>query len=172
MEDKFIRGFLLFAAALFAVPSYLLWRNALVEGWPDDFNGWLGLVMAPSFFIGSLIYLIFYRRVKKFDDELQEDMDNNTRRGSVITIVLFSLMYILVGADAAVSHFVKHEPVQEWEYYAWGLMVIILVVSIVIAKTNLMEKMCDRLHNFLTREGWHILDRMIFKDMYDEETDE
>lgn len=172
MEDKFIRGFLLFAAALFAVPSYLLWRNALVEGWPDDFNGWLGLVMAPSFSIVSLIYLIFYRRVKKFDDELQEDMDNNTRRGSVITIVLFSLMYILVGADAAVSHFVKHEPVQEWEYYAWGLMVIILVVSIVIAKTNLMEKMCDRLHNFLTREGWHILDRMIFKDMYDEETEE
>ena len=94
------------------------------------------------------------------------------RRGSVITIVLFSLMYILVGADAAVSHFVKHEPVQEWEYYAWGLMVIILIVSIVIAKTNLMEKMCDRLHNFLTREGWHILDRMIFKDMYDDETDE
>lgn len=169
MEDKMKRGFLFFAAALIAVPSYLMWREALVEGWPHDYNGWLGLFMMPIFSIVALIYAIFYRRVKQFDDELQQDMYEHTRRGNVITIVLFSLMYILVGAESVVSHVVEHKPVQKWEYYAWALMAFILIVVIIIGKTDLMDKMCDRLHNFLTRKGWINLDRMIFEDMYDDE---
>ena len=172
MEDKLTRGFLFFAAILFAVPSYLLWRDVLVEGWPEDFNGWLGLVMAPSFSIVALLYAIFYRRAKQFDDELQQDMDDNTRRGKRIFVVLISLMFILVGAEAVASHVVEHKPVQEWEYYAYTLFVILWIGLIIIITTNLWVKMCDRLHNFLTKKGWLKLDRMIFKDIYDDETDE
>ena len=68
MEDKQNRIKLFFAVTFFAAVGYVLWRNALVEGWPEDFNGWLGLIMTPIFSIGSLIYLIFYRRVKQHDD--------------------------------------------------------------------------------------------------------
>ena len=108
---------MLFVALLIAAPTYLSWRKAIVEGWPEDYNGWLGLGMFPLFSIGALLCAIFYRRVDQFDKVLQQDIDNNTRRGKLVSVTLYSFMFIIVGADVMVSHVVKHKPVQEWEYY-------------------------------------------------------
>ena len=170
MEDKLKRGFLFFAAALFAVPTYLLWRNALVEGWPQDLNGWMGLILSPTMSIVALIYAIFYRRAKQVDDELQQDMDDNTRRGKRIYVIGVSIVAIIIGANFVEDHAVKHNPVQEWEYYAYGLIAVIWIAVIVWGCTSLGDKMSVWLHTFLTKKGWYTIDRMIFND--EDDTDE
>lgn len=82
LEDKRKRGSLIFGGILFTLPTYILWKEVIVsQQWPDDLNGWLGLLMCPMFSIVSFAYAIFYRRAKEADDRLQEDMDTNTRRG-------------------------------------------------------------------------------------------
>ena len=170
MEDKLKRGFLFFAAALFAVPTYLLWRNALVEGWPQDLNGWMGLILFPTMSIVALIYAIFYRRAKQVDDEWQRDLENNTRRGKRLFIVLYSFMImVLPGIGAVDAHLINHEPIQEWEYVAFALIIVIWIVGLIINATDGVD---DRLHNFLTRKGWFSIDRLIFKDQYEDETEE
>ena len=176
IDDILKIGFLLFAAALFAVPTYLLWRKALVEGWPDDYNGWLGLALFPIFSIGPLLYAIFYRRVKQFDDKLQQDMDDNTRRGRRITLVLYSLILILPALEAVYDHIIKHNPVQEREYFIYGLIFVVWLGGLFIGLIIDQEKIIlflEKIHLFLEKRGWHFLDKLLFKDMFDEdETDE
>lgn len=80
LEDKLKRGFLFFCGAVFAVPTYLMWKVVVVEHqWPDDYNGWLGLFMMPAFSIVGFVYAIFYRRVKAVDDRLEDAMNKKIR---------------------------------------------------------------------------------------------
>ena len=167
-EDILQRGFLFFCGALFAVPSYLLWKTPVVEHhWPDDFNGWLGLIMCPTFSIVAFLYAIFYRRAKEYDERLQEDMDNNTRRGNTIFIVSFSVMFILLAIQLLESHLFKAEPWETWEYFALPLFTVVWVVALIVT----LKVDDEKLHKFLTKMGWHWLDRQIFKDTFDDEED-
>ena len=51
LDDKLKRGFLFFAGALFAVPTYIMWRKVVVgHQWPDDFNGWLDRMIFKDYF--------------------------------------------------------------------------------------------------------------------------
>jgi len=165
-EDKLKRGFLFFAGALFAVPSYLFWKKVVVgHQWPDDFNGWLGLFMMPAFTIVSLLYAIFYRRAKAVDDRMEADMNNNTRRGKVIYAILMSSIFILVGIEILELHVIKHQPVQTGEYVALPALLIVWIVTLVFAL-----KIDDcQLHDFLVKKNLRWLDRMIFKGTFDEE---
>lgn len=169
LEDKLKRGFLFFCAALFAVPSYIMWKEPIVEQqWPDDFNGWLGLFMMPAFTIVSLLYAIFYRRVKAADDRLQKEMDDNTRRGKVIYAILISSIFILVSIQILESHFIKHQPVQTWEYVGVPLLVLMWVGSLLVVYKVDDEK----LHDFLVKNNLRWLDWLIFKDTFDDEEEE
>ena len=166
LDDKLKRGFLFFAGALFAIPSYLFWEKVVVvHQWPDDFNGWLGLLMMPTFSLLSFVYAIFYRRVKEEDDRLQKEMDDNTRRGDAITAIGISSMYLLLGIYMFESHILKHEPVQTWEYVVVPLLVLMWAGCLI-----LVYKVDDEmLHDFLVKNNLRWLDRMIFKDTFDEE---
>lgn len=71
-EDKLNRGILFVCGLVFAVPTYIFWRDALVRHqWPDDHHSWIGLIMAPLISIGSFAYAIFYSKVKKVGDRLK-----------------------------------------------------------------------------------------------------
>ena len=165
-EDKLKRGFLFFGGALFAVPTYIMWKEVFVEHqWPDDFNGWLGLLMMPAFSVVSFLYAIFYRRAKAADDRMEKDINNNTRRGKVIYSVLISSVFILVGIEIFELHVIKHQPVQTWEYVALPALVIVWIVTLVFAL-----KIDDyQLHDFLVRNRLRFLDWLIFKDTFDDE---
>ena len=168
LEDKLKRGFLLFCGVLFALPTYFLWKEVLVgHQWPDDFNGWLGLLMMPTFSLVSFAYAIFYRWVKEVDDRLQEDMDTNTRRGKTIFIVGFSLVFILMAIQLLEPHIFKSEPFESWEYFALPLFVVVWVGGLIVS----LKVDDEKLHNFLIKMGWHWLDRQIFKDAFDDEDD-
>lgn len=169
-EDKYDRGVLLVCGVVFAIPTYFLWKEVVVgHQWPDDFNGWLGLLMCPMFSIVSLLYAtIFYRRAKEADKRQQEDMDNNTRRGRTIFIVCFSLMFILIAIQFLEPHIFKSEPWETWEVIALPLFAIVCVLGLIFSlKVN-----DEMLHNFLTKKGWRWLDRLIFKDAFDDEENE
>jgi putative NADPH-quinone reductase len=75
------------------------------------------------------------------DETLQKHMDKKTGCGKVIFVTLFSILFILVGAEVIVSHVVKHEPVQTWEYYAYTLIFVLWVVGITVKlkNTNIMK---------------------------------
>ena len=166
LEDKFKRGFLFFAGALLAVPTYIMWSKVVVgHQWPDDFNGWLGLLMMPTFSILSFVYAIFYRRVKAIDDRLEKDMDDNTRRGKAIYAICISFMFLLLGIYMLELHVLKHKPMQTWEYVAVPLLVVMWVCSLLM-----VYKVDDeQLHDFLVKNNLRWLDRMIFKDYFDDE---
>ena len=165
-DDKLKRGFLFFAGALLAVPTYLMWRKVVVgHQWPDDFNGWLGLLMFPAFSILGFVYAIFYRRAKKFDDRLEKDMDDNTRRGKAIYAIAISAVFLLVGIYMLELHILKHVPMQTWEYVAVPLLVVVWVGSLLMVYKVDDEK----LHDFLVKNNLRWLDRMIFKDYFDDE---
>ena len=158
-EDIFIRCVLIVCGVFFAIPTYILWKDVVVgHQWPDDFNGWLGLIMTPLFTVVSLLYAIFYRRAKKADDRLQEEMNENTRRGNSIILVGYFLMLILATIPFLESHIFKSEPWETWEFVALPLIVIVWVGGLIIA-----------LHNFITKKGWHRLDRLIYKDAFNDE---
>lgn len=166
LDDKLKRGFLFFAGALLAVPTYLLWKEVIVgHQWPDDFNGWLGLLMFPAFSLLSFVYAIFYRRAKEEDDRLQKEMDDNTRRGKAIYAIAISAVFLLVGIYMFESHVLKHQPVQTWEYVGVPLLVLMWVGSLLVVYKVDDEK----LHDFLVKHNLRWLDRMIFKDTFDEE---
>lgn len=166
LDDKLKRGFLFFAGALFAIPSYLFWEKVVVgHQWPDDFNGWLGLLMFPVFSLLSFVYAIFYRRAKEKDDRLQKEMDDNTRRGKAIYAIGISSMYLLLGIYMLESHILKHEPMQTWEYVGVPLLMLMWVGSLLVVYKVDEEK----LHVFLVKNNLRWLDRMIFKDTFDEE---
>lgn len=79
-DDKITRGFLFFCGAVLAVPSCLFWKEVIVgHQWPEGLNGWLGLILMPTFSIVSFVYAIFYRRVKAIDDRLEVAMNSKTR---------------------------------------------------------------------------------------------
>lgn len=165
-EDKLKRGFLYFGGALLAVPTYILWRKVVVgHQWPDDFNGWLGLFMMPAFSLLSFIYAIFYLRVKKVDDRLEKEMDDNTRRGKAIYAIVISSVVLLVGISMFESHVLKHEPMHTWEYVGVPLLVLIWMGSLIMVYKVDDEK----LHDFLVKNDLRWLDRMIFKDTFDDE---
>ncbi len=166
LDDKLKRGFLFFAGALFAIPTYLLWKKVVVgHQWPDDFNGWLGLLMFPAFSLLSFAYAIFYRRAKRFDDRLEKEMKNDTRRGKAIYAICISSMYLLLGIYMFESHVLKHKPVQTLEYVGVPLLVLMWVGSLLVVYKVDEE----RLHDFLVKNNLRWLDRMIFKDTFDEE---
>ena len=164
-DDKLKRGFLFFAGALFAVPTYLMWSKVVVgHQWPDDFNGWLGLLMFPAFSILGFVYAIFYRRVKEKDDRLQKEMDDNTRRGKAIYAICISFMFLLVGIYMFELHVLKHKPMQTWEYVGVPLLVLMWVgCLLVVYKVD-----GEELHDFLVKNNLRWLDRMIFKDLFDD----
>lgn len=166
LEDKPKRGFLFFAGALFAIPTYLLWKKVVVgHQWPDDFNGWLGLLMFPAFSLLSFAYAIFYRRAKRFDDRLEKEMKNDTRRGKAFYAIGFSFMFLLLGIYMLESHILKHEPVQTWEYVVVPLLVLMWAGSLIwVYKVD-----AEKLHDFLVKNNMRLLDRMIFKDLFDDE---
>ena len=165
-EDILKRGFLIFCGALFALPTYILWKEVVVgHQWPDDFNGWLGLIMFPTFSIVAFLYAIFYRRAKEADERLQEDMDTYTRRGKTIFVIGFSLMFLLLAIQLLESHIFKSEPFETWEYFALPLFTVVWVVALIVT----LKVDDEKLHNFLIKMGWHWLDRQIFKDAFDDE---
>ena len=166
LEDKLKRGFLFLGGALFAIPTYIMWKVVIVEHqWPEDFNGWLGLLMMPVFSIISFLYAIFYRRAKAADDRMEADMNNNTRRGIVIYAILISSIVLIVGIYMLDRHILKHDPVQTWEYYAVPLLVVIWIGWLFLA----LKVTDEQLHNFLVKNNLRWLDRMVFKDTFDEE---
>ena len=166
LDDKLKRGFLFFAGALFAVPTYIMWRKVVVgHQWPDDFNGWLGLLMFPAFSLLSFVYAIFYRWAKEKDDRLQKEMDDNTRRGKAIYAIGISFMFLLVGIYMFELHVLKHQPMQTWEYVGVPLLVLMWVGSLLVVYKVDEEK----LHVFLVKNNLRWLDRMIFKDLFDDE---
>lgn len=162
-EDIFNRGVLLVCGVVFAIPTYFLWKEVVVgHQWPDDYNGWLGLLMCPMFSIASLLYAtILYRKAKEADERLKEDMDNNTRRGKTIFIVAFSLIFILIAIQFLVAHIFESEPWETWELIALPLFAIVFIGLIFSLKVD-----NEKLHNFLTKKGWHWLDRLIFEDAF------
>ena len=169
LEDKLNRGFLFFCGILFALPTYFLWKEVFVgHQWPDDFNGWLGLLMCPMFSIVGFVYAIFYRRAKEADDRLQEDMDTYTRRGKTIFVIGFSLMFLLLAIQFLESHIFKSEPFEPWEYFALPLFAVVWVVGLIVT----LKVDDEKLHNFLIKMGWHRLDRLIFKDAFDDEEED
>ena len=96
LEDILTRGFLFLCGLIFAIPTYILWKETLVGNlWPDDFNGWLGLIMCPTFTLASFIYALFYRRAEKVDSQLGNDMRHNTHRGKVTFTILYTIMFLL-----------------------------------------------------------------------------
>ena len=165
-DDKLKRGFLFFAGALFAIPSYLFWEKVVVgHQWPDDFNGWLGLLMFPAFSLLSFVYAIFYRRAKEADDRLEKEMKNDTRRGKAIYAIGISFMFLLVGIQLLESHILKHEPIQTWEYVVVPLLVLMWAGCMILG--NKVDD--EKLHDFLLKNNLRWLDRMIFKDTFDDE---
>ena len=74
-------------------------------------------------------------------------------------------MFLLVGIYMFESHVLKHQPVQTWEYVGVPLLVLMWVGSLLV-----VYKVDDeRLHDFLVKNNLRWLDRMIFKDTFDEE---
>ena len=153
MGNKLERGILFFCGMVFAIPSWLCWSNALGGQWPEDINGWLGLVMFPGFSIAAFLYAIFYRRVKRFDDGLQHDMDNNTRRGKLVFAIILSLMLIFPAIGAVGSHIVEHEPVQTWEFFVYGFIFIVWAVSMTLNATDSWGRLTAKPRGYLERKG-------------------
>ncbi len=150
LDDKLKRSFLFFAGALFAVPTYLMWSKVVVgHQWPDDFNGWLGLLMMPTFPILSFVYAIFYRRAMEADDRLEKEKNDNTRRGKAIYAICISSAVLLVGIQLLESHILKHEPVQTWEYVVVHLLVLMWAGSLIwVYKVD-----AEKLHDFLVKNN-------------------
>ena len=60
--DKYGRYILVFWGIVFAVIAYILWKDVIAEHqWPDNLNGWLGIILAPLVSLISLGTAIFYR---------------------------------------------------------------------------------------------------------------
>ncbi len=60
--DKYGRYILVFWGIVFAVIAYILWKDVIVEHqWPDNLNGWLGIILATLVSLISLGTAIFYR---------------------------------------------------------------------------------------------------------------
>ena len=59
----------------------------------------------------------------------------------------------------------KHEPVQTWEYFAVPLLVVIWVGGLYLS----LKVSDEQMHAFLMKNNLRWLDRMIFKDLFDDE---
>ncbi|MBQ9865255.1 MAG: hypothetical protein IJM33_07965 [Bacteroidales bacterium] len=159
-------GVLIVIGIIFAIPTYLLWKEVVVgQQWPSDVNGWLGIIMMPLFSITSFGYGIFYHWAKEKDDKLQEDMDNNSRRGKLIKVICYLTMIVMLLLVAVDWHLVKGKPVQSWEYVVFPLIVIILV-CVLLFDIFVSD---DTIHNFFLRKGWKIIDRILYGDRYNDE---
>lgn len=166
LEDILKRGFLFLCGVIFAIPTFILWKDTLVGNlWPDDFNGWVGLFMCPMFSLASFICALFYRRVEEVDSQLGDDMRRNTHRGKVIFTVLYTIMFLLPCIQAVESHLIKAEPVQTWEYIAFPLLTIIWIGSLIWV----MKVDGEKCHKFLLKRGWRKIDAWLYNDFFDEE---
>lgn len=61
--DKFGRHILVFWGILIGIAAYILWKDVIVKHqWPDNLNGWIGLISTSLVSLISLGTAIFYRQ--------------------------------------------------------------------------------------------------------------
>lgn len=68
----------------------------------------------------------------------------------------------------AIGQDIKSEPFEPWEYFALPLFAVIGVVGLIVT----LKVDDEKLHNFLIKMGWHRLDRLIFKDAFNDEEED